>query len=65
VFTVLAVIACLFLVELSVYVFLLIHRELRIRQEEIEFKKAEAVDAIPPSYLSNIEEYENLVQGEF
>jgi hypothetical protein len=63
-FTVLAFLGCLFLLELGIYIFLLIHRELRLRREEEEFKRAEAVDSIPPSYLSNIEEYENLVQGE-
>ena len=63
-FTVLAFIACLVLLEVAYYVLLLIFRERRIAQEEKEFKKAEAVDAIPPSYLTNLEEYEHLVQGE-
>jgi hypothetical protein len=64
-FTALAFIGCVILLEVGYYVALLIRRELRIEKEEREFKKAEAVDSIPPSFLTNIEEYEHLVQGEF
>jgi|TARA_R110002020_G_scaffold144633_8_gene317701 hypothetical protein len=64
-FTALAFIGCLVLLEAAYYLLLLINRERRILQEEKDFKKAEAVDSIPPSYLTNVEEYEHLVQGEY
>ena len=64
-FTALAFIGCLVLIEVAYYVLLLIRREVRLVKEEKEMEKAEAVDSIPPSYLTNIEEYEHLIQGEF
>jgi|TARA_R100000808_G_C2043827_1_gene82265 hypothetical protein len=64
-FTALAFIGCLVLIEVAYYVLLLIKREVRMVKEEEEMKKAEAVDSIPPSYLANLEEYEHLVQGEY
>jgi len=64
-FTALAFIGCLVLIEVAYYVLLLIKREVRSVKEEKEFNRAEAVDSIPPSYLTNVEEYEHLVQGEF
>ena len=64
-FTVLAFIACLVLLEVAYFVLLLINRERRVVKEEKDFKRSEAVDNIPPSFLTNIEEYEHLVQGEF
>ena len=64
-FTALAFIGCLVLLEAAYYLLLLINRERRILQEEKDFKKAEAVDSIPPRYLTNVEEYEHLVQGEY
>ena len=64
-FTALALIGCLVLLEAGYYLLLLIKRERRVVQEEEEFKRVEAVDSIPPSYLSNIEEYEHLIQGDF
>jgi hypothetical protein len=65
VFTVLALICCLVLLEVAFYVKLLIGREIRIVKEEEAFKRAEAVDAIPPSLLSNVDDYEHLVSGGF
>ena len=64
-FTALAFIGCLVLIEVAYYVLLLIKREVRMMKEEEEMKRAEAVDSIPPSYLTNLEEYENLVHGEY
>jgi hypothetical protein len=64
-FTVLAFLGCLLCLELMAYVFLVIQRELRFRKEEKDLRRAEIVDSTPPTLLSNLDEYEDLVHGEF
>ena len=40
-------------------------REIRIRKEEVEQLEAEIVDNTPPSFLANLEEYDNMFNGEY
>lgn len=64
-FTVLAFAATLLILEIGVFVSLLILREIRIRKEEVEQLEAEIVDNTPPSFLANLEEYDNMFNGEY